>query len=336
MRWLVPVAALAACAGPSPPNAVAPGIDRTASAPVSAAAEPDTQSPQPGTTGANALADECPSPDAALERVARSLADGYRADVPALDASEVEERLRQEGGPYVWPHAWTLAGRGDLRQAAAPRLRAWLDSWSDAGERRCGLAVVESSGGHWVVAAVAADALADLGPVPAHVRIGSWVEVHAEMRVPFSGAKVVVLGPRGAPKAVPTAVNGQSIRARFAADAEGPWLVQVLADVEHGPRPVLEAALSAGEGARSNQINQPAPGEDTQSPDVPADALLFQMLGAARKSEGMPVIAREKRLDQLALAQALALSRAQRVAHDLGDGDPEARVAASGLVLSAV
>jgi uncharacterized protein YkwD len=36
------------------------------------------------------------------------------------------------------------------------------------------------------------------------------------------------------------------------------------------------------------------------------------------------------------MEQALAISRARRVAHDLGNGDPEARVAASGLELLAV
>jgi uncharacterized protein YkwD len=42
------------------------------------------------------------------------------------------------------------------------------------------------------------------------------------------------------------------------------------------------------------------------------------------------------RLDQLAAAQALALRGARRVAHDLGAGDPQMRVSASGLLLSAI
>jgi len=99
---------------------------------------------------------------------------------------------------------------------------------------------------------------------------------------------------------------------------------------------VLEAMLIAGEGERRGSVHLPAPGEETREPSLEPDALLFQMLQAARQSEGLPAIAREKRLDLLAVEQAFALSRARRVAHDLGDGDPEARVAASGLSLSAV
>jgi uncharacterized protein YkwD len=335
MRWLVPVLALVACAGPLPPSAVVPEKERVASDPVASAREPDTQSPQPQAPGEEPFASECPASDAALGRVAQWLAEGWSESKPVPGAGEIEQRLREEGAPYVWSHAWTLAGRGNLRQTVSPRLRAWLTSFDDGGERRCGFAVVERSG-QWVVGAVAADALADLAPVPAQVRAGSWVEVQAELRVPFSGAKVVVLGPRGVPKAIPTSANGSSVRARFAADVEGPWLVQVLADVAHGPRPVLEASLVAGAGERRGRARQPAPGEDADSPNSDPDSALYRMLNVARQSEGLPAIAREMRLDQLAMAQALALEKARRVAHDLGGGDPEARVSAAGLRLLAV
>lgn len=334
MRWLVPVAALAACAGPPAKAAVAPEKQRAEGA--APAAEPDTESPQPELAPEPRLADECPFSDAALGRVARWLAENWSESEPVADAFEIEQRLREEGGPYVWPHAFTLAGRGDLRHSASPRLRAWLDSFNDGGERRCGLALVERGGGQWVVGAVAVDALADLAPIPANVRIGSWVDVRAELRVPFSGAKVVVLGPRGTPQVVPTSATGSSVRARFAADVAGPFLLQVLADVEHGPRPVLEALLMAGSETRQSRVQKPVPGEDATEGTTEPSAQLERMLAAARSSEGLPAITREKRLDQLAMEQALALSRARRVAHDLGNGDPEARVAASGLELLAV
>ena len=168
------------------------------------------------------------------------------------------------------------------------------------------------------------------------MRVGSWVEVRAQMRVPFNGAKVVVLGPRGAPKAAPTSTNGANVVARFAADAEGAWLVQVLAEVEHGPRPVLEALLIAGSGSRREGAQQEAPGENVVGLEGDPEGLLQQMLGAARNSEGLRPFEREKRLDQLAHDQALALRAAQRVAHDLGSGDPETRASAAGLTLRAV
>jgi hypothetical protein len=335
MRWLLPVAAVAACAGPPQRSETAGQRSREASVAPAGRSEPDTRSPQPETQF-EPLASECPRADAALGRVARWLAENWTEGAAGAEASEIEQRLREEGGPYVWPRAWTLAGSGDLRVSARSRLRAWLDTFHDGGERRCGVAVAERAGGQQIVAAVAIDALADLAAMPAHVRVGSWVEVQAEMLVPFNGAKVVVLGPRGAPRALPTAETGNQVRARFAADAEGAWLVQVLADVEHGPRPVLEALLMGGTSPRRGSGARPAPGEQATHAETSPDAALYQMLSAARRSEGLPPITREMRLDQLAAAQALALRTARRVAHDLGAGDPQTRVSASGLLLAAV
>jgi len=337
MRWLLPVVAAAACAAPTPMGASAPELDRAKGITLPpTSSEPATQSPQPEPAPERDLASACPFFDAALGRVARSLAEAWSDENPATDASEVERLLRAEGGPYVWPHAWTLAGHGDLRKLAGPRLEAWLSSFHDGGERRCGLWLAERSDGRQVLGAVAADALADLEPLPAGVRVGAWVAVRAHLRVPFNGAKVVVLGPRGAPKPVPTSTNGATVSARFAADSEGPWRVQVLADVEHGPRPVLEALLIAGPGSRREALAQRAPGEREVTLDDDPVGGLSRMLDEARKSEGFPPLPRENQLDQLARTQALALRAARRVAHDLGSGDPEARVAAAGLTLQAV
>lgn len=337
MRWLLPVAAAAACAGPSPRSAAAPETDRANGATLwRASPEPATESPQPEPAPDRTLMSACPFFDAALGRAARSLAEGWSEQRPAADALEVEQRVRQEGGPYVWPHAWTLAGHGDLKALAGPRLEAWLGSFNDGGERRCGLSFLSRGGGQQVLAAVAVDALADLEAIPANVRVGSWVDVRAHLRVAFNGAKVVVLGPRGGPKAVPTSTKGTSVVARFAADAEGAWLVQVLAEVEHGPRPVLEALVIAGSGSRREGAQREAPGESLVAPGGDREAQLLQMLDAARTSEGLRPFQREKRLDQLARAQALVLRTARRVAHDLGTGDPEARASAAGLELKAV
>ena len=335
MIRLLPLMAVAACAGPSPSRA--PERPRAPEAsPHVESSEPATASPQPEPGPDGPFADACPLFDSVLGRVARSLAERWSSEGRPADASDVDQLLRQEGSPYVWSHTWTLAGQGNLRALAGPRLEAWLASFGDAGERRCGLAVSERSDGRQVVAAVAVDALADLEATPARVRVGSWVEVRARMRVPFSSAKVVVLGPRGAPKSAATSSRGSQVSARFNADAPGAWLVQVLADVEHGPRPVLEALLTAGKGSRHDARQREAPGERTPGFDEAPEQHLLQMLGAARASEGLAALRPEERLAPLAQAQALALRAAGRVAHDLGGGDPAARVAASGLTPQAV
>jgi len=157
----------------------------------------------------------------------------------------------------MWPHSWTYDGTGP---AALESMQGWLASFGDGGERRCGVALV-NGGERSVLALVAVDALADLEPVPVQRRAGSWVEVNAKLLVPASDAKLLVLGPNGAPHAVPTSFDGSRARARFHADRPGAFLVQLLASVAGGPRPVLETTVYADVSPPSSFFADAAPGE---------------------------------------------------------------------------
>ena len=281
--------------------------------------------------------DQCRLADAALSRVAERFARRQSTGSAPLDVSEIGFALRAEGSPYVWPRAWTLEG-GDLAgPGAVERMRGWLDSWRDGGERRCGVALTTASG-RSVLAAVAVDALADLEPVPVRLRVGSWVDVNATLLVPTSDAKVIVLGPSGAPYSVPTSFDGRQARARFHADRPGAFLIQLLASVEGGPRPVLEATIYADVRPPTSFFGDAAPGEPErplQSGADPAQAL-FSMVNEARATEQSPPLQRDSVLDGVAQRHAEAMRELKRVAHDAGDGDPQSRVQASSpSVLSA-
>ncbi|MGC4086986.1 MAG: CAP domain-containing protein [Polyangiaceae bacterium] len=271
--------------------------------------------------------DACPAWDAALGRVAMELAEGAANSRSAVPGDRVQAKLLEQGAPYVWPRTWTVSGGARLERELGSRLSSWLAAQPNEGPRRCGGAVVRGPNGRIGAAVVLVEALAELSPIPANVRLGSWVEVQAQLLVPHAGAKVIALGPRGRPQPLPTALDGGRVRARFAADREGPWLLQVVADMEGGPRQVLEALLIAGTGPRSAEVGT-APGENSTSSDA---AGLLSMLNAARESERLRPLAARLELDELAADQAEALRAAQRLAHDLGNGDPESRVQAAGL-----
>jgi uncharacterized protein YkwD len=232
----------------------------------------------------------------------------------------------------VRPHAWTLQGADLESPGAVERMRAWLASFDDGGERRCGVARADARGGQ-VLAVVAVDALADLEPLPVRWRAGAWVDVNASFLVPASAAKVIVLGPSGAPMPVPTSFDGQRARARFHADRPGAFLVQLLADVAGGPRPVLEASVYADASPPSSYVGDAAPGEPTGPLDPRADraTALLAMINQARESERSPALERDARLDAIAESHAQAMRRQRRVAHDAGDGDPQSRVEAAAL-----
>jgi len=280
----------------------------------------------------SAFLEQCRSGDAALARVAERFARRQAEGSAPLDVSELSFALRAEGSPYVWPRAWTLEG-GDLENSAAvERMQGWLSSFNDGGERRCGVALASTRDRH-VLAAVAVDALADLEPLPVRLRAGTWVDVNANLLVPADEAKVIVLGPSGPPYAVPTTLDGRHARARFNADRPGAFLIQLLANVAGGPRPVLEATAYADAPPPTSFFGDAAPGEPAEPLPASADktAALLAMLNQARATEQSPALQRDPTLDGIAERHAQAMRQLKRIAHDAGDGDHRRRVEATQL-----
>ena len=299
----------------------------------------ETESPQPdaeprASADEQALAQACGTSDAALVRVAARLA----ARAGGADAVEVDAlgyELRAAGSPYVWPRAWRFEGAEGQLEDANGRMQRWLAGFSDGGSRRCGVALLHGPHARLTAFVVAVDVLADLEPTPTRVRVGQWVDVRATLRVPADAAKVVILGPRGAPHALLTSLDHGLLQARFNADYEGTWLVQVLGAVDGGPRPLLEALVFAGVEPPSEPLVQHAPGEDAAQALSDPRAALYQMVNAARESERSAPLERDARLEALAQAHAEAMRRVQKTAHDTGDGDLNQRLANAGLELQA-
>jgi uncharacterized protein YkwD len=294
-------------------------------------------SPQPGgaeTARDQALVALCDGGDAALEKVARRMAERQADDLAPFDMAQIGFALRSAGAPYVWPRAWSLQG-GELDPSdVASRMQRWLASFGDGGQRRCGVATVRR-GAKQIVAALAVDALADLRPMPTFARSGQWITVEAQVLVPTSEAKLVVLAPDGPPHAITSSLSGGVVRGRFAADRPGPWLVQVLATVDSGPRPVLEALLHVDENPPETFHSNAAPGEGAATGAPDEATAIHRMVDAARQSERLGKLRRDERLDRVAEAHAEAMLRARRVGHDVGNGDPPSRVEAAGLSLAA-
>jgi uncharacterized protein YkwD len=281
------------------------------------------------------LAAPCEAPDAALTRVAARIAERELRDAPALEVAEVAFALRAEGAPYVWPRVWTLRGKSAIREAPA-RLAARSARGGDAGVLRCGIAsAANADASDAAVAVVSAFVLADLEALPTRVRTGTWLDVRAQLLVPANEASVLVLGPRGAPHRVTAAFADGRVRARFRVDRPGSWLVQVLAGVAGGPRPVAEALVFADDEPSRSYAAQPAPGEEASSAREESDQLLA-MLNLARQSEGARPLSRDARLDRIALEHAEAMRALGHIAHDAGDGTPGERARAAGVAATLV
>lgn len=167
--------------------------------------------------------------------------------------------------------------------------------------------------------ALRVDAMADLSPLPMRARTGEWLAFEARLHVPARSAQLVVLGPRGLPRTVPTSLDGATgvARARFALDRPGSFTVQLVGDLEDGPRPLLEARVFADVTPSTPGDELPAPGEG-EGDDA---AALAGMIASLRTLEGSPALTRDETLDALARGHAERMRARRVVAHDLGDGD---------------
>jgi uncharacterized protein YkwD len=274
----------------------------------------------------------CGAPDAALAEVAarsvRRQIDG--ANLPGPD--ELAFSLRASGDPHVWPRAWSIAGQALDEEDTARRVKSWIATWNTLGTRRCGVARKRGPDGTTVIAAVAVDALADMSPLPVSARVGQWLSLDGTMLVATSAAKVVLLGPRGAPKSIVASLADRRVHATFSVDQPGPWLVQVLATVATGPRPVLEAMVFAGIAPQTQFIPTSVPGEAESKGAKDDDDAMLRMINAARASEQLAPLTRDASLDKLAKAHSEEMKKARMVGHDIGGGDPTVRLKAAGIL----
>ena len=268
--------------------------------------------------------------DRALEAAAAAFARALSQGKPTPEPDEIALWLRQQGSPYVWPRAWALESSDEQLAFGSDRLTSWLGSFDDGGVRRCGVGSARSDG-RTVVAVVATDVLADLDPLPVRARVGNWLALEARLLVPASEAKVVLLGPSGAPRPVPTSLVGGRVSSRFALERRGRFLIQVLADVAGGPRPVLEALVFADVEPPGAPAPDGAPGEEAGGEFSDPAQAIERMLAIARQKERLPPLVRVPALDRVALEHAEAMRDAGRIGHDVGRGNPAARVAAAGL-----
>jgi uncharacterized protein YkwD len=301
-----------------------------------------TESPRPTSPARSLdapLHASCGVPDAALAAVARRSAERQAAGGASFPADELSFALRAAGDPHVWPRGFSITAPALDEDELARRVKAWAGGWSTLGVRRCGIARGVTPEGAPLLAAVAYDALADMSPLPTTARIGQWLKLEGTMLVPATGAKVVLLGPRGAPKTIVASLTqssagaGSTIHSTFSVDQEGAWLVQVLATVSTGPRPVLEAMVYAGTQPPAHFVRERAPGEEAAKGAKDDSDAVLRMVNAARGAEGIAALARDPELDKLALVHSQEMLKAKMVGHDVGGGDPVARLHAAGLTM---
>ena len=289
-------------------------------------------SPQPAKADAKVAPFQslCGAADAALADVASRNVKRQLEGHEIFGADELAFTLRAAGDPHVWPRAFSLAGQSFEDEYLKKKVKSWVDGWSTLGVKRCGVARGSKEDGSTVFSVIAIDALADVTSLPVTARVSQWITLEAKMLVPATAAKVVLLGPRGVPKTVVASLTKDVIKSTFSVDQPGQWLVQVLANVSTGPRPVIETLVFAGVTPPTKFTRAAVPGEDAGK-EIKDDAeAMLKMLNAARAAEGAKALVRDSALDKIAKSHSDEMAKAKMIGHNVGTGDPAQRIKAAG------
>ncbi|WP_394825924.1 CAP domain-containing protein [Pendulispora albinea] len=251
--------------------------------------------------------------------VARTLLTRHLSGAQA--AAQAGTLQRMHGEPHVWPRVWKIAGSGLEDEGNVRALKGWLASSPTPGTLRCGVA---ASSHPDELLVVATEALADLDPVPIRVQPGSAVDFRARLLVPAKDCALVVRAPSGAVGKSPMACERGVVNAQVPIGQPGEYMIQLVVNVEGGPRPALEASVFAGVEPRW----EPAGGVWTNGQGVSG---VLDRLNELRKNAGVGALVRSGALDRVAQAHAERALASHMVAHDAGDGPPEGRLARAGI-----
>ena len=134
----------------------------------------------------------------------------------------------------------------------------------------------------------------------------------------------------GAPRAVPSWIEGNVVRARFATERPGELDVQVVADVSGGPRPVLEATVFVDAEPSAAARDRPAPGEHEGAAASDDEQLARDRPWPAPPPACPPCAAIPASIAWPPSTPSV-MAAARELAHDAGDGDPLDRMHAAGL-----
>jgi len=276
------------------------------------------------------LLDVCVPGGRVLHDVAYAMATRLLEGQTAWTTLELSEHLRARGEPHPAVRAWSLRMPRMNRNRAEKGLKSWLASHPEGQRRRCGIASIEDSQRGDVLTMLTVAVLADLlTPIPKTVRQGQWITLDAVLHDGAVEGRVVVLGPRGLPRVIPSSFDPATARvvARFMADRQGDWLLQVVGTTDAGPKPMLEAQVRVG--PRQAVTHVPVPGE-AAGHGLSDEQAMVAKLNAARVEEGLLPLVVDAQLTALAREHAKTMMASGAIGHDMGDGSPPQRLARAG------
>lgn len=192
-------------------------------------------------------------------------------------------------------------------------------------------AVVMPRNGLWIVVLTLSWRFGTLDPIARELPAGAPIPVRGSLAEGFSNPIVVVESPSGDVQRLP-AGPGPSFDVRVPVDATGTFQVEVLARGPMGESVIANIPVYVGTHAPTSISLTPEP-ETTGSADVESvRADLLRLLNETRRSEGLPELTCDARVDAVALAHSVDMDAHDFLGHQSPTtGTPADRVTAAGL-----
>ena len=269
----------------------------------------------------------CAPEDTRLSRVAARLIRWNVTRGVSINDEMLLYAMRLEGVPYAWPRSWMITPTRDLAETQS-RFNTWLATFSTVGERRCAVAADDYPDGSRAWVAVGADIFGELAPLPQHVQSGEGILVKASFRQRVRSSSIVVADEGDVPQEHALQTDGLTVTYPVTCKRRGRCVVQVMADVGSGPRPVLEAFVFVDVAVPTG----PPVHHDLRTDEALSDSeQLRTWLNEQRLQHMLRPLESDPRLERLAREHTEQMMHEQRLAHDLNRGDVMTRAERIGL-----
>jgi uncharacterized protein YkwD len=269
--------------------------------------------------------------DARLDRAAYDIAKVTgAAKVPA--SATVALLLTHHGLVELEPNLFLIKGSDGAEASAIEELRKQLANVQDAvAWRRGGIGVLREPGA-WTIVLVFQGHHLDLDPLPRRIPSGGQQRVAGRVLGTYHSPAVLLTSPQGAVRRLVTSVQRNAFSARLECNlGDGVYQVEVMAERPSGPAVLAIFPVYCGVMPPSTFVTQASTDYKMTNPGE-AERQLLDLMNRDRAANGLPILAFDPRLAQIARRYSQEMAESGDVVHiSRRSGSVVDRVRAAGI-----
>lgn len=227
----------------------------------------------------------------------------------------VESILWERGFIDPAPHLVLAWGEAGAEQPIVDELKKQLAKVvGDERYRRFGVGV-HRKGKQLVVVGALQESNIDVDPFSRELKVGEVVELHGHLHTGFRRLRALATQPAGRVLALGLSVENDGFQGSFRCESAGRWQIELLADGRLGTTVVANFPLFCGVPARYGLEASEMPRGRAVRDAATAERRLYELIGNERRRLGLPELATDTKLAQVARAHDRDMQRTGFVGH---------------------